>query len=580
MENSTVPSIHHADSHFRHKQPLLHVANDSRRRKTIYAAAAAAIIVIIFVAATAASGLFVGTDHSVTDSSTDSYSSSSITSTLGNSSSSTSTGTSVSTTSSSFVTSTTSSGSSSSSSSTTSSSASVSTSSSSTDTTSSTSTTATAYADGWVTYHGDNTRDGSYSLLSNVTTPSIAWNTSVDAAVYAEPLAFNGSVFVATENDTVYSLSATTGAVVWSMHLGTPANSSRAPFVCNGNHPTIYPLIGITGTPVIDPVTGTIYAVALINDTGYRLFALNTNDGQVRWSTMINESGLSYTDQEQRGALTLANGLVYVPFGGYSFVCTGIPFGWIVAYSFTGNGTSYSYKVPSTGEADIWAPEGLSVDSAGFIYAVTADSTAMMETPFDYGSSVLKLTPELSLVAFFAPTNYLTLDESDLDLDTTGATLLPGHLVFSIGKEGVGFLLNSSDLGGIGGQLFSASVCPGGAWGSTTFASGIVYVPCVNGLHALALQTGAHPSFTSLWNTTGFFAGPPIVAGGAVWTFDIYNGTLFALSPLTGATIAKISVLPDNSLAHFATPSVGYGFLLFAGDDTVYAVDPSSEGTG
>ena len=399
----------------------------------------------------------------------------------------------------------------------------------------------------------------------------------VDGPVYAEPLSFNGSVYVATENDTVYALSATDGAVEWSEHLGTPANTTAPPYECdNGAIPSINPLAGITGTPVIDPATGTIYVVALLNDTGYRLFALSTGDGQVRWSTMVSETGLNYTNQDQRAALTLANGMVYVAFGGFSYVCTGIPHGWVVAYADNGNGTTYSYEVPSSGEADIWEAEGLSVDSSGFLYAVTGNSDTT--GPFDYGVSVIKLTPDLSVVGYFSPTNFLTLDQDDLDLSTTGATLLPGNLIFSIGKEGIGYLLNSSDLGGIGGQLASLTVCEGGAWGSTAYASGIVYIPCIDGIHAVAVTGGAHPSLTSLWNYTDFYAGPPIVAGGAVWTVDIYNGTLFALNPEHGTLMAQVNLSSDmvpDSLAHFSTPSVGDGLLLFAADETVYALNPA-----
>ena len=394
--------------------------------------------------------------------------------------------------------------------------------------------------------------------------------------MYAEPLSYDGSVFAATENDTVYSISAATGAVQWSDHLGTPVDSSVPPYTCDGgDHPTLYPTIGITSTPVIDPSTGTIYVVALVSGTGYHLFALDTGSGQVRWTTPVGAPGLNSTDQEQRGALAMANGMVYIPFGGFSLVCTGIPHGWVLAYSLANNGTHYSYEVPSTGEADVWEPEGISVDSAGYLYIVTGDSTATTAQPFDYGVSVIKLSPKLAVVGYFSPSDYLTLDQNDMDLSTTGATLLPNNLVFSIGKEGVGYLLNSSDLGGVGGQLASLQVCPtGGAWGATAYFAGVVYVPCSDGLDAVAVNGGSHPGLTSLWNVTGFFAGPPIIAAGAVWTFDIFNGTLFALNPQTGAVIAKVSDLPENSLAHFATPSVGYGLILFAGNDTVYGLDP------
>ena len=296
----------------------------------------------------------------------------------------------------------------------------------------------------------------------------------------------------------------------------------------------------------------------------------------MRWSEPIAPSGFVFNVEEQRGALALANGLVYVPFGGYSWDC-GIAFGWIAAFSSNGNGTQYSYKVPSEGEADIWAPEGLSVDSSGYVFAVTADSMATTP-PFDYGEAVLKLSPHLSLSSYFGDSNWAYLNANDLDLGNTGATLLHGNLIFSIGKEGVGYLLNSSDLGGIGGQLYGAPVCGAGAWGGTAYGSGVVYVPCPDGIHALAVQAGTQPKFTSLWNSTGFFAGPPIIAGGAVWTFDIYNGTLFALNPNSGALITSISLGSVGFVEHFTTPSVGDGLLLFAANETIYALNPASGG--
>ncbi len=136
----------------------------------------------------------------------------------------------------------------------------------------------------------------------------------------------------------------------------------------------------------------------------------------------------------------------------------------------------------------------------------------------------------------------------------------------------MGYLLNSSNLGGVGGELFSSQVCPSGAWGSTAYASGVVYVPCANGLRALSIKAGADPTFTSLWNFSGGFAGPPIVAGGAVWTFDISNGTLYALNPQTGKLVTKVAL---GSPDHFATPSVADGLIVCAAGETVYGLDTS-----
>lgn len=370
----------------------------------------------------------------------------------------------------------------------------------------------------------------------------------------------------------VYSVSASNGAIQWSVSLGTPAVSDKAPYTCNGGEPTIQPLIGITSTPVIDPSTSTLYVVAQNYGVGVFLFAINTNNGQTLWSKMITASGFNYIPQEQRGALALANGFVYIPFSSYSWTCSAA-FGWLFAISANGNGTQYSHQVDTQSEGDIWAPEGVTVDSSGFIYIVTGNS--YYNATYNYADSVLKFTPDLQLVSYFAPSNWAYLGPADQDLTTTGATLLPGNLIFSIGKQGIAYLLNSTDLGGIGGQLASLSVCAGGAWGSTAYANGVVYVPCVDGLHAVAVHGGTSPSLTSVWNNTFGFAGPAIVAGGVVLTVNIYGGELYALNPQTGATMSTLQIVPAGTFAHFVTPSTGGGLLFLGGNNTLVAISPS-----
>jgi hypothetical protein len=442
---------------------------------------------------------------------------------------------------------------------------------------------ANSYSSDWLTYHYNNSRDGSFGSLPQVTSPSVSWTGHVDGAVYAEPLYYSGYTYVATENDTVYALNSVSGAIVWSAHLGTPADSVVPPYACDSDThgPNITPTIGITGTPVIDPTEGVIYVAALINNVGYRLFALNLNTGQQVWNSSITAPGFSYLPQEERGALALANGFVYVPFGGFSWECfTPGSTGWLIAMSATGAGEQHAYNVPSRPEGDIWEPEGVSVDSSGNVYFTTGNSD---NPSFDLGTSVVKLTANLvfvnSTANYFSPTNWQYRNLNDLDMSTTGATLLPGNLVFAMGKYNEGYLLNASDLGGIGGQLYNATVCgpvtapwPYGAWGSTSFANGVIYVPCGVGLDALKLNPGPHPTFTSLWNYTGFFAGPPIIAGGAVWTVTIPGGTLYALNPQTGAVLFSTAL---GTVDHFATPSAGDGLLFAAANETVYGISPS-----
>ncbi|MGA2665184.1 MAG: PQQ-binding-like beta-propeller repeat protein [Nitrososphaerales archaeon] len=434
-----------------------------------------------------------------------------------------------------------------------------------------------AGSSGWLTYHDASNRSGYTGSLPEIGTPYVSWSSRVGGPVFAEPLYYDGETYVATENDSVYALSSTSGAVSWSVHLATPALSHSPTYSCDGGSPSITPLIGITGTPVIDPSTSTLYVVALNAGAGFTLFAIDTASGQVRWSSPVTASGFVFTGEEQRGALALADGFVYVPFGSYSWSCTPA-FGWLIGISADGNGTSYSFRVDTQSEGDVWEPEGVTVDSAGFLYVATGNS--YYNATYNYADSVLKFTPQLRMVGYFAPSDWAHNGPADLDQDTTGVTLLPGNLAFSIGKSGVGFLLNASDLGGVGGQLYSVAVCrtpaqgwPYGAWGSTSYYDGVIYVPCNTGLVALSLHGGSSPSFTALWNYTGIYAGPAIIAAGAVWTVAIPGGTLYALSPATGAVLYETAL---SAVEHFTTPSAGGGFVYVAANETIYAISPSS----
>ncbi|HYC26811.1 MAG TPA: PQQ-binding-like beta-propeller repeat protein, partial [Nitrososphaerales archaeon] len=104
----------------------------------------------------------------------------------------------------------------------------------------------------WTTYGQNNSRAG-VAGPGTVSCARSAWESpELDGEVYASPVEFGGRVFVATENDSVYALDHSTGAIIWRTNLGTPVNGSLLP--CGDINPT-----GITGTPVIDPTTDTIY---------------------------------------------------------------------------------------------------------------------------------------------------------------------------------------------------------------------------------------------------------------------------------------------------------------------------------
>src|SRR5436190_17062585 len=107
----------------------------------------------------------------------------------------------------------------------------------------------------WPTYHRDNARSGYLPDMPDPQQITVAWNTPLDGAVYAEPLVVSGHILVATENNSLYSLNADSGQVEWQTNIGNPATGSELP--CGNIDP-----LGITGTPVYDSTSGLVFAVA------------------------------------------------------------------------------------------------------------------------------------------------------------------------------------------------------------------------------------------------------------------------------------------------------------------------------
>jgi len=409
----------------------------------------------------------------------------------------------------------------------------------------------------WVTYHGDRTRSG-VARGPSIQDVQRTWTSpTLDGDIYAEPLAIGSRVIAATENDSVYALDASTGQVVWRTNLGTPVESSTLP--C-GN---ITPTSGITSTPVADPSTGLIYAAAFLSPGRHELFALRERTGEVVWHRPIDPDGMDPLTQQLRSALALANGRVYIAYGGLFGDC-GDYHGWVAAVAADGTGPLLDYRVPTKGAGGIWAPSGPSVDDAGNLYVATGNSFS--DGVFDFGDSVIKLSPELQRLDFFAPQNWAELNAGDVDLGSVGPAVLAGDRIFQIGKEGVGYLLDAGALGGIGGDLHAQKVC-GGSFGGTASTADRIYVPCIDGLIALAISEDAR-SFRPLWRSASFDAGPPIVAGGVVWTVDLSAGALVGLNETDGHELVREKL---EEASHFASPSSAGGCLFVPTLQTITA---------
>ena len=196
----------------------------------------------------------------------------------------------------------------------------------------------------WPVYHRNALRTGYDPTFPAPGKLSKAWSTRLDGAVYGQPIVVGGIIFAATENDSVYALKSD-GSVKWKQHLGTPVALSTLP--CGDIDP-----LGITSTPAYDPKTGSVFVSAELKGPGHRLFALNPATGAVKWSRTLDLTGYDPTPLQQRGALAIGNGYVYVGFGGLAGDC-GQYVGKVVAVPTNNVGPRRYYRVPAQREAGI-----------------------------------------------------------------------------------------------------------------------------------------------------------------------------------------------------------------------------------
>src|SRR5262245_50461578 len=371
----------------------------------------------------------------------------------------------------------------------------------------------------WPTYHHDNARTGVATGLTPVARLSRAWQAKLDGAVYGQPLVVGDLVFAATERDSIYALRASSGAVVWSVHLGAPMPGSQLP--CGNIDP-----LGITSTMVYDKATGLVFALAEMSGGRHVLFGVDASTGAARLRRPADPPRGDRVAHQQRSALTLLGGKVYIAYGGLFGDC-GNYIGSVVSVPTTGHGALASYVVPTPREGGIWAPGGAAVAHGRLYYTVgNGESTA----GYDGSDSVIALRSDLTLADRFAPASWADDNAGDLDLGSMGPAIV-GPWVYANGKRGVGYALRANHLGGIGGEVSQLSTCS--AFGGTAVNGDTVYVPCTDGLRAISIDGAGH--ITARWRASVHAAGSPVVGGGRIWVVDYDGGLLYTLDPATGA---------------------------------------------
>jgi hypothetical protein len=367
--------------------------------------------------------------------------------------------------------------------------------------------------DWWPTYNRDNARSGLAPGLARAGQLAVTWRAQLDGAVYGQPLLLGGLVLAATENDSVYGLDRVTGRVVWHTGLGEP--QAPAGLKCGNIDP-----LGITSTMAYDPASGSLFALAETSGGRHSLIALDPATGAVRWRRAVESAGGTAADTQQRSALTVAFGRVYVPFGGLFGDC-GDYVGSVVGVPVGGSGPQVSYTA-ATRQGGIWAPGGLVV-RAGALLAIVGNGAST--STYDGSDSVIALTPQLTRTAFFAPSSWAQDNASDSDLGAMTPGLVGGD-VLAVGKSGAAYLLQGERLGGVGGQRAQAQVCP--AYGSAAVSGTTVYVPCLDGTRAVSVVGGV---ITTLWTSSVPAGGSPTLGGGAVWAVDYSAGGALCAEP-------------------------------------------------
>ena len=379
---------------------------------------------------------------------------------------------------------------------------------------------------------------------------TLAWTAALGGTVTGQPLVVGSTVIAATEQDEVYGLDRATGAVRWHTRIGNPVPAGQQP--CGDLSP-----LGIASTPVYDPQTRLVYVVGQDGKDAHVLAGLTLAGRIALRRDVPSPDHEPYYDQ-QRSALALAGGRIYVAFGGHAGDC-GPYTGSVVGMPASGSGQIVSYLVPTAKQAGIWSPAGPVIGAHGTVY-VTDGNGATTATQFDGSDAVTALSPGLRRIGYFAPADWRVLSANDLDLGSTSPALLSDGLILQVGKSGTGYLLDAARLGGVGGALAQGPVCA--AFGGAAVSGRTVYEPCVNGVAAVS-TTGNRVRV--LWQGPAGASGSPVLGGGAVWVAGPATGLLYELSPATGQVREQIRVA--GQLPHFVSPSLS-GRLILIGTPT------------
>jgi hypothetical protein len=483
----------------------------------------------------------------------------------------------------------------------------------------------TAASTAVLTYHNDVGRTGQYTVETTLTPSNVGASTfgkkfsqPVDSYVYAQPLFVPGLtigggthdvVFVETEANSVYAFDADAEEpVLWHTNVGTALSCSDL-----DDCGDLVPGAGITGTPVIDPSTQTMYLVALTKDSSgshHRLHALDLTTGAEKFGGPVevaptvpgtganSDGGMIVFDPSthyQRCALLLTGGVVYIGVGANA-ESDSDNHGWILGYRASDLTATMTF---CTSPDDYWSSMwqsggGLSSDADGYVYGESANGTFDVNTGgSDYGDSALKLDSTGKVVDYFTPHDQADLSNNDIDFGSANALVLPdqtgpvAHELLASGKPGILFLLDRDGMGhfqsGSDSQIVqSVSAFPNtsgvtsGIFASPVYWNGTVYASGIGGgVQAYALGAGKLSSSPTSQNIHQQFRFPGATlavsssgtAAGILWVLDGNAGVLYAYDAtnvameLYDTTQAASGRDTPGQPVKFAVPTVAGGHV-------------------
>lgn len=467
----------------------------------------------------------------------------------------------------------------------------------------------------------DNSRTGQNISENLLTTSNVNSNqfgkmfsSPVDGYVQAQPLymsalTINGAthnvVFVATMHNGVYAIDADSGAQLWYVNLGASVPSATEG--CSGV--TAFNEVGILSTPVIDPVTGTIYLTSktyVAGVTSYSLHALDITTGLEKLGGPVTISAtvgtLNFTPLQhlQRPSLLLSNGTIYLAFG--SNGCDFNARGWLFAYSASNlqQMAVMSTQPDNSYGSSIWqGGVGPAADSAGNVYFSTANGV-FNYSAFDLGDSILKMSlgaGGFTVADYFTPYDQANMSTNDLDLGSGGITLLPPqtgsstpNLLVTSGKDADIYLVSTDNLGQYNPTgntqipQYIPTALAGELFGNPVYWNGNVYFLAHQDYlrsYTLSVNGSGNSVLTPNTQTTGKLTtiGLPVVSAngssnGVLWFVrNVKNIPLLSAYDATRLYLLYDSGMAANGrdtlgiIAHFATPTVANG-KVYAGTQT------------